>query len=55
MDLKVIDNHPYLNNIDERYSKTLESIVSSFRIEGIVFAKEELANMVKRVEEDLRK
>jgi len=55
METKVIDTHPCLNAVDQRFHKTIESIVTSFRIEGIFFSDDELAQMVQRVEEDLRK
>ena len=55
METKVIDTHPSLRNVDQRFNKTIESIVSSFRIEGISFSDEVLAEIVKKVEEEVRK
>jgi len=55
METKVIDTHPSLRNVDQRFNKTIESIVSSFRIEGIFFSDEVLAEIVKKVEEEVRK
>lgn len=53
METKIIDNHPSLCNSDVRFSKTIESIVSSFMIEGILFSEEELKELVRKIEEEI--
>ncbi|MCU4156916.1 hypothetical protein J1N10_13085 [Carboxylicivirga sp. A043] len=55
METKIIDNHPTLKNSDERFRKILNSLVDSFRIEGIHFSDEELKRMVGRVEGEIKK
>jgi len=55
METRIIDNHPSLKNADERFEKMLESIVSSFVIEGIQFSENELLELVQKIEGEIRK
>ena len=54
MKKRVMDNHPELNEEDVRFNKTVDSVVSSFQIEGIDFSPEELDEMISNVKEELK-
>lgn len=54
METSILNNHPTLKDIEERFSKTVDSVVSSFQIEGIEFSSEELEEMITNVKEDLK-
>jgi len=54
MEMSVVDNHPKLKESEVRFSKTVDSVVSSFRIEGIEFDVAELEEMISNVKKDLK-
>lgn len=54
MEKRIIDGHPSLKETDIRFKKTLESIISSFEIEGIRLSQEELLKIEQKVRDDLR-
>ncbi len=54
MEISILNNHPTLKESEERFIKTVDSIVSSFQIEGIEFSSEELDEMIATVKEDLK-
>lgn len=49
-----MDSHPDLNEEDVRFNKTVNSVVSSFQIEGIEFSSDELDEMISNVKEELK-
>ena len=55
METKIIDSHPSLRNYDVRFSKTIESVVTSFKIEGIKFSEEELRKIIQKVEAEIKR
>lgn len=55
MEIKVIDNHPFLQDAEVRFLKSVDAIITSFNIEGINFSDEELREMVKQVELEVKK
>ncbi len=54
MEMNVIDKHPSLKRVEERFGKTVAAMVSSFQIEGIEFSAEELETMVQDIKDDLK-
>jgi len=54
MKKRVMDNHPDLKEEDVRFNKTVDSVVSSFQIEGIDFSPKELDEMISNVKEELK-
>lgn len=54
MEMNEINTHPSLKGSDERFKKTVESMVSSFQIEGIEFSPEELEEMIQLIKQDLK-
>ncbi len=54
MKKSVMDSHPDLNEEDVRFNKTVNSVVSSFQIEGIEFSSDELDEMISNVKEELK-
>ncbi len=54
MKKSVMDSHPELKEEDVRFNKTVDSVVSSFQIEGIDFSQKELEEMISKVKEELK-
>nr|WP_321409854.1 hypothetical protein [uncultured Carboxylicivirga sp.] len=54
MKKSVMDSHPDFNEEDVRFNKTVDSVVSSFQIEGIEFSSDELDEMISNVKEELK-
>lgn len=54
MEISVVEKHPELKELDIRFIKTVDSVICSFRLEGIEFSPVELEEMISNVKEVLK-